>query len=584
MTDPLSSIIAQAKVPEHSLPLMEAISRGKPMLLDSWLFFSQDDWLMAIGYPLRGKFDANSFDAALRKAREQTSATRIFAIGPDMPARLRAKIVERDRYYALPVHAQIPSRLKNQAAKAALSLTVSESDQFTAPHRRLWAEFLERKENAMSPRVAALYAATPAAMASGRLKLLDARDADGNICAALLLDYNPQNFVSYILGAHSRYHYAAHAMDLLFYEMLRNAAKTGKKYVHLGLGVNPGIERFKRKWGAVPFFPYAYAQWEENDGEAVSLALARALMGSGVSARQYMNSQPENRHFAMLWRVEKNNRVSWLGGTAHFFCHSFETSFRKLFRNVDNVIFEGPLDADFMGEVEQSGKTPEPGATPILDLLDKSEIEALERIILPPRNDMLAPRPKAAIDVRNLLAHARPWYALFTMWTTFLESRGWRQSVDMEAWRIAGDMGKNIIAMETLEEQLESLNSLPMRRVLNFFRSCSSWKSQSNQNMRAYLNGDLEKMMGSSAEFPTRTEYVIGRRDQRFRERMRPWLEEGRTAVFVGSAHLVNLRHMLVEDGFQVRQAPFGIWPKIHLQWRKLTRPDEKVSWRLPSA
>lgn len=47
----------------------------------------------------------------------------------------------------------------------------------------------------------------------------------------------------------------------------------------------------------------------------------------------------------------------------------------------------------------------------------------------------------------------------------------------------------------------------------------------------AYLAGDLEGMMGSSAEFPTRTGTIISVRDQRFRERMRPYLEEGRTAV-----------------------------------------------------
>ncbi|MDE5833772.1 MAG: TraB/GumN family protein, partial [Desulfovibrio sp.] len=101
----------------------------------------------------------------------------------------------------------------------------------------------------------------------------------------------------------------------------------------------------------------------------------------------------------------------------------------------------------------------------------------------------------------------------------------------------------------------------------------------SRRNMRAYLAGDLEGMMGSSAEFPTRTEHVIGRRDERFRRRMRPWLERGRCAVFVGAAHLVNIRHMLAEDGFDVEQAPFGIMPKIHLKWRELSRPDEKVEW-----
>ena len=68
------------------------------------------------------------------------------------------------------------------------------------------------------------------------------------------------------------------------------------------------------------------------------------------------------------------------------------------------------------------------------------------------------------------------------------------------------------------------------------------------RNESAYLRGDLEGMMGTSTEFPSRTEQIIDSRDQRFRERMRPWLERGNVAVFVGSAHMLNLRWMLKED------------------------------------
>ncbi len=35
---------------------------------------------------------------------------------------------------------------------------------------------------------------------------------------------------------------------------------------------------------------------------------------------------------------------------------------------------------------------------------------------------------------------------------------------------------------------------------------------------------------------------------------MRPFLEQGRTAVFVGTAHMLNLRNMLTEDGFTLTQ------------------------------
>jgi uncharacterized protein YbaP (TraB family) len=73
-------------------------------------------------------------------------------------------------------------------------------------------------------------------------------------------------------------------------------------------------------------------------------------------------------------------------------------------------------------------------------------------------------------------------------------------------------------------------------------------------NMRAYLKGDMDQMMGTSAEFPSRTDMVIGRRDAIFLERMLPMIEAGRCAVFVGSAHMFNLRHMLTDAGFSVQK------------------------------
>jgi uncharacterized protein YbaP (TraB family) len=72
--------------------------------------------------------------------------------------------------------------------------------------------------------------------------------------------------------------------------------------------------------------------------------------------------------------------------------------------------------------------------------------------------------------------------------------------------------------------------------------------------VRAYLKADLQGMMGTSTEFPTRTEQVIHRRDVLFLERMRPFLEAGRSAVFVGTAHLLNLLPMLSAAGFTVRR------------------------------
>lgn len=131
--------------------------------------------------------------------------------------------------------------------------------------------------------------------------------------------------------------------------------------------------------------------------------------------------------------------------------------------------------------------------------------------------------------------------------------------MDLEAWRVAEDMGKTVMGMESLEEQVASLEQVPIPRILRFFRDCGQWDSYMKRNVNAYLKGDLEGMLGTSTEFPSRTEQIISHRDHRFRERMRPFIEKGRCVVFVGAAHMLNLRSMLEEDGFTVSQV-FPTW------------------------
>lgn len=590
-TEFLARINALARVPEHSLPLMRAMSRGAPFRVGPYLFWAAEDWLMAVAYPLRGKYSHTAFEAALDEALEKSGAVSCWAVGPDLPPRLHPHIVDRDRYYLLSARAEPPARLRGVLRRAAAALRVEEGREFTPAHRRLWAEFMgraDRKEaRPLAPHVRELYARTPEALAEadGALCLLNAWDQDGRLAACLLLDDAPEKFCSYVLGAHSRAQYTPHAADLLFAAMLEKTRRAGKRYVHLGLGVNEGILRFKRKWGGRPYLPYVMAAWEEkpraarNDtARALTLALLRAAAAPSPSLPSLENARPDQRPFAMLWEVEKNGRVSWLGGTAHFFCYSFETSFIRLFRKVDNVLFEGPLDEDALAAVDQAGKRLPPEHKALLEMLAEEEIRRLERVVRGPEGPLvrwLGMEAARKADVRWLLRHARPWCAFFSLWTAFLERQGWCGSVDMEAWRIAHDMGKNVIGMENLEEQLASLESVPVERVLRFFRACEGWKAQSRRNMRAYLAGDLERMMGSSAEFPTRTEYVVNVRDQRFRERMRPYLEEGRCVVFVGAAHLVNLRRMLAEDGFRVRRCLPGLGHKLRALWRG----DAEVRW-----
>lgn len=217
------------------------------------------------------------------------------------------------------------------------------------------------------------------------------------------------------------------------------------------------------------------------------------------------------------------------------FRYSFEAAFRNLFERVDTVLFEGPLDADSLDEVARIGKTPDGRHPPLIDLLEEPEIRAARTGRAGPHRKARPLLQRGEPQPRRRAGAARNHPALvclFSLWTAYLERQGWNQSVDLCAWHTALEMGKSVIGMESLEEQVASLESVPLGRVTAFFRGCRSWKGYARRNIHSYLDGDLEGMLGTSTEFPSRTEQIIDGRNQRFRERMRPFLEEGRAAVF----------------------------------------------------
>ncbi|SBV90555.1 conserved hypothetical protein [uncultured delta proteobacterium] len=566
---------SHATVPEHSAAFMEAMSGGKAFLEGGYVFYAAGEWLIGVGYPLAdvpGGYSPAEFFEALTAARRRTNARDCWVIAPELPAPLAAHEDETDVFYTLPSDALPPKGLTGPLRKAATLLRIEEGKEFTAGHRRLWAEFLRRKE--LRPNIRELFARTPQVLAAPGtdIRLLNAWDENGRLAACLVLDYVPAAFVSYIIGAHSREAYVPHASDLLFAAMLQNARESGKRAVHLGLGVNDGIRRFKEKWGGEATLPYRAASWKNNDPQTFSgqkTDIGKVLVGTLFAEETPQTATPagtvlfgkrlppEQRPYAMLWKLEKNGKTSWIGGTAHAFRYSFASSFRKLFAETDTVIFEGPLDPASMAAFSRQGYARDAETPRIADLLTEAEIRCLERVVRGPENscarflNMCAQNPA---DVRRILGEARPWCVFFTLWHAFLERHGWHQSVDLEAWRIAHEMNRVVLGMESIEEQTASLESVPLDRILRFLRNAPDWKNRMRHNARAYLDGDLHGMLGTSTEFPTRTEQVIGMRDQRFRERMRPYIEAGRTAVFVGTAHMLNLEKMLREDGFTVTQ------------------------------
>lgn len=571
-------VTALARIPEHSVSLMCVAAHGTAFQVGDYLFVSEGRWLAAIGYPLQGGYSARTFEAAIRTAMRHSGAQRCDAVAPRLPASLLPHMQENDRYLVIAADAPVPASLRGPLRKAEARLRLEEGQDFTPAHRRLWGEFLGR--TSLPPHVRALYSRTEALLAdeSTDVRLLNAWDGE-RLAACLVMDVAPGRFDTYLLGAHSREYYVPHASDALFAFMLARARQRGKRLVHLGLGVNEGISRFKRKWGGRPALRYQRATWEEQDNDAARLIIRHLQTTGSDDARLELEHADAQRPFRMLWEVRRDDKISWIGGTAHFFRYSFETAFRHLFKKVDTVIFEGHLDEDSLDAVSRLGKRPPDPGTCLFDLMTEAEVRELERIVRGPEGPfwrLLNAEYANKADVRWHLRRTRPWFAFFSLWTAYLERMGWRYSVDLEAWRVAHRLGKRVLAMEDIEEQVAALESVPPERAVRHFRTCRQWPAYLRANARAYLAGDLEGMMGTSTEFPTRTGIVISERDQRFRERMRPYLERGRCCVLVGSAHMLNLRGMLVEDGFSVRPVRQG-WTPLRERIRAALRKDAPI-------
>lgn len=259
--------------------------------------------------------------------------------------------------------------------------------------------------------------------------------------------------------------------------------------------------------------------------------------------------------FRMLWEVERQGRLSWLAGTAHFFPHSFRPALERIIGRAGQVFFEGPLDAPGRAAVAAAGQAG-PGEATLAGLLDRAHLDALARVTGLDRLDRslcLLP-PGRSHPVLAHVAGLKPWMGFFRLWTTFLEHQGWRHSVDLEAYQTALDLGRPVVFLETIEEQIAVLEGLPLERILHFLGTAEDWPGHSRLFTASYLAGDPQGLGGASG-FPSRTTHVIGERDRIFAERLGPYLEQGGAAVFLGVPHIPGVSRLLAEQGCLVRRA-----------------------------
>lgn len=263
----------------------------------------------------------------------------------------------------------------------------------------------------------------------------------------------------------------------------------------------------------------------------------------------------------MIWQVTKDGRTSFLVGTAHFFPYSFKVSLSRRIKESRMVMLEGPLDQGDMRRVREAGHRTEPEKH-LFDLLDEQTIASITETLFPAcrfrKTSLLFDfrTARAENPVYAMVDGMKPWLAFFTLWTTFLESKGWRFSVDLEAYQVALELGKEVKFLETIEEQTEVLENFSRERIMDHLRNVSRWETYAKEYAECYLNGMVERLVAVVRGLPGRhaPSGDIRIRDRIMYTRMKNELTKGGVFACVGAPHVPGIKELLQTDGYRVEK------------------------------
>jgi uncharacterized protein YbaP (TraB family) len=267
----------------------------------------------------------------------------------------------------------------------------------------------------------------------------------------------------------------------------------------------------------------------------------------------------KERDLRMIWEVEREGRRSRLVGTAHFFPYHFKGSLRRYIEQAEAVLLEGPLDEAATKRTAERGSEGGEGSS-LYDALDTATIRKLNRELRGPSPPLSSQRlyqdlfgDGAEESLRVKIKGLKPWMAFFRIWSHYLTTRGWNYSTDLDALTIANEMGKDAHFLETIEEQIDALEAIPLERFVDFLKRLER-EGYRRDYVRCYLRGDLERLMAvaEARGFPTFCEPIVGRRDPILWARMRPFFEKGNAIAFVGVVHCRGIKALLLREGYRM--------------------------------
>jgi len=265
-----------AYVPEHLSHYVTAISQTEPFFIDDFLVHVKKDHLIFVGYPFKEPLGEKQMLRGLENAIKRFKPKNVALTAPAIPSSLKNCVhPPPDHYYRLDLSStSISQKLRNMLKRADRELSVERSNTFDEEHRKMIVEFLkthpvDEATGFIFNRINEYLSSSPTAW------VFDARNKRDELVAFDVAEFTPKDYALYMFNFGSDARYVPGASDLLLSKVIQQAKTEKKKYINLGLGINRGVTFFKKKWGGMPFLPYASCLYHPSRKEDLDSLLQK---------------------------------------------------------------------------------------------------------------------------------------------------------------------------------------------------------------------------------------------------------------------------------------------------------------------
>jgi len=247
-----------AYIPEHLPCYVGTVSDNECFIVKDYVFYFGNRTLVFIGYPL-SQIQADAYVIEIIEKLIQIFKPDYLAlIGEEISySKARCLSKETDAYWRVNLEElEISQKVRNMINRASRELYIEKTKNFGKDHLSIISQFYET--HSVSEATKYIFERIPDYISSCEtVFIFNAKDRNEKLIAFGIADFFADDYAFYMFNFSSKKTVPG-VSDLILHEIIKTAKENNKKYINLGLGINEGVQFFKKKWGGVPFLKYEF--------------------------------------------------------------------------------------------------------------------------------------------------------------------------------------------------------------------------------------------------------------------------------------------------------------------------------------